>query len=62
MTVEDNGKMETYTVVGVDELDFEPDALSWISPIGKVLLAAELGDRVTLEDGRTVKIVKIEYR
>lgn len=62
MTVEENGKMETYTVVGVDELDFEPDAVSWISPIGKTLLAAELGDRVTLEDGRTVKIVKIEYR
>jgi transcription elongation factor GreB len=62
VTVEDNGKMETYTVVGVDELDFEPDAVSWISPIGKTLLAAELGDRVTLEDGRTVKIVKIEYR
>jgi transcription elongation factor GreB len=62
VTVEDNGKMETYTVVGVDELDFEPDAVSWISPIGKTLLAAELGDSVTLEDGRTVKIVKIEYR
>jgi transcription elongation factor GreB len=62
VTVEDNGKMETHTVVGVDELDFEPDAVSWISPIGKTLLAAELGDRVTLEDGRTVKIVKIEYR
>jgi transcription elongation factor GreB len=62
VTVEDNGKMETYTVVGVDELDFEPDAVSWISPIGKTLLAAELGDCVTLEGGRTVKIVKIEYR
>jgi transcription elongation factor GreB len=61
VTVEDNGKMETHTVVGVDELDFEPDAVSWISPIGKTLLAAELGDRVTLEDGRTAKIVKIEY-
>jgi transcription elongation factor GreB len=61
VTVEDNGKMQTYTVVGVDELDFEPDAVSWISPIGKTLLAAELGDRVTLEDGRTAKIVKIEY-
>lgn len=54
--------MQTYTVVGVDELDFEPDAVSWISPIGKTLLASELGDRVTLEDGRTAKIVKIEYR
>jgi transcription elongation GreA/GreB family factor len=53
-------KTETYTIVGVDELDFEPDALSWISPLGKALLASQLGDRITLEDGRTVKIVKIE--
>ena len=51
---------ETHTLVGVDELDFEPDAVSWISPLGKALLASQLGDRITLEDGRTVKIVKIE--
>ena len=51
---------ETHTIVGVDELDFEPDAVSWISLLGKALLASQLGDRITLEDGRTVKIVKIE--
>jgi transcription elongation GreA/GreB family factor len=55
-----DGNTETYTVVGVDELDFEPDAVSWISLIGKALLASDLGDRITLEDGRTAKIVKIE--
>lgn len=54
------GKTESYRIVGVDELRFEPDAVSWISPIGKTLLASELGSRVTLEDGRTMKIVKIE--
>jgi transcription elongation GreA/GreB family factor len=56
------GRTETYTVVGVDELDldFEPDAVSWISPIGKALLAADMGDWITLEDGRAAKIVKIE--
>jgi transcription elongation factor GreB len=54
------GKSETYTVVGVDELDLVPNAVSWISPFGKALLASELGDRITLEDGRTAKIVKIE--
>ena len=54
----DNTK--THTIVGIDELDFEPDAVSWISALGKALLASQLGDRITLEDGRTVKIVKIE--
>jgi transcription elongation GreA/GreB family factor len=63
VTVQDkDGKTETYTIVGVDELGFEPDAVSWISPIGKALLASEVGNRITLEDGRTGKIVKVEVR
>ena len=61
VTVTDaDGKTETYTIVGVDELDFAPNTVSWISPIGKALLASELGGRITLEDGRSAKIVKIE--
>jgi transcription elongation GreA/GreB family factor len=60
VTVSDaEGKTEIYTVVGVDELDFAPNAVSWISQIGKALLASELGNRITLEDGRSAKIVKI---
>jgi hypothetical protein len=61
VTVRDKkGATETFTIVGVDELDFERDAVSWISPVGKALLAADMGDWVTLEDGRSAKIVKIE--
>jgi len=63
VTVKDKkGRTDTYTVVGVDELDLEPHAVSWISPIGKALLAADMGDWVTLEDGRAAKIVKIERK
>lgn len=63
VTVKDkNGRTETYTIVGVDELDFERDAVSWISPLGKALLAADMGDWITLEDGRAAKIVKIERK
>lgn len=51
---------EIFRVVGVDELDFWPDAVSWISPDGKALLAADLGGHLTLEDGRMVKVVKID--
>jgi transcription elongation GreA/GreB family factor len=61
VTVKDKkGRTETYTVVGVDELDLEPDAVSWISPIGKALLAADMGDWITLEEARAAKIVKID--
>jgi transcription elongation factor GreB len=63
VTVKDKkGRTETYTVVGVDELDLDPDAVSWISSIGKALLAADMGDWITLEDGRPAKIVKIERK
>ena len=63
VTVKDKkGRTETYTVVGVDELDLGPDAVSWISPTGKALLAADMGDWITLEDGRATKIVEIERK
>ena len=63
VTVKDKeGLTETYTVVGVDELDLQPDAVSWISPIGKALLAADMGDSIRLADGRTAKIVRIERK
>jgi transcription elongation factor GreB len=63
VTVKDEkGLTESYTVVGVDELDLEPDAVSWISPLGKVLLAADIGDSLRLADGRIAKIVKIERK
>ena len=63
VTVKDKkGATETFTIVGVDELNFEIDAVSWISPIGKALLAADMGDWINLEDGRSAKIVKIEFK
>jgi hypothetical protein len=62
VTVEDShGETETYRIVGVDELDFEPGAVSWISPIGKKLLSAELGQRIALTGSNIVHVVKVEY-
>ena len=63
VTVKDKeGRTETFTVVGVDELNFERDAVSWISPLGKALLAADMGNWIKFDDGRTAKIVKIERK
>jgi transcription elongation factor GreB len=55
------GGTETFTIVGVDELNLEQDSVSWISPLGKALLAADMGDWIKLDDGRSAKIVKIEF-
>jgi len=57
-----DGDLQKYTVVGVDEVSFEPDGVTWISPIGKSLLAAKLNDNVMVGDRRLGKVLKIEYR
>src|SRR5438874_5778642 len=63
VTIKDKkGETGRFTILGVDELDFERDAVSWISPLGKALLNADIGDWITLEDGRSAKIVKIEFK
>ena len=59
---DEKGAITTFTIVGVDELNLQRDAVSWISPLGKALLAADMGGCVKLEDGRSAKIVKIEFR
>lgn len=41
-----DGGLETYWIVGVDEVDLAPGNVSWVSPIGKALLGAEIGQRV----------------
>lgn len=54
------GEQRSYRIVGVDELDLYADAVSWISPIGKALLAAEVGERLSLA-GERVEVVGAEY-
>ena len=57
------GEIRRYRIVGVDEIGFQENAVSWISPLGRALLGAELGDRVAL-DGESGKatIIEIEHR
>lgn len=55
------GQLQAYRIVGVDELDLYPDAVSWISPNGRALLAAEVGDRVTLEKDERAEVMIVEY-
>jgi transcription elongation factor GreB len=63
VTVKDKkGVTQTLTIVGVDELDFERDAVSWISSVGKALLAADVGHWIKLDDGRSGKMVKVEFK
>ena len=57
-----SGERKSIRIVGVDEVDLDEDAVSWISPTGKALLGAAVGDRLSLEGiGGKVLIEKIEY-
>ena len=56
-----DGKLETYRVVGVDEVALESGNVSWVSALGKALLGAEVGQQVKVpgNENTILKIVKI---
>ena len=54
------GELRTYRVVGVNELHLYESAVSWISPLGRALLAAELNGKVVSDEGELGRVVKIE--
>ncbi len=49
VTIEDeDGKEQTYRIVGPDEIDAEKQWISMDSPVGKSLLSREVGDEITV--------------
>jgi transcription elongation factor GreB len=61
---DENGDESTVSIVGVDEIDPARGRVSWISPIGRALLQASVGDVVTLRTPRgseELEILEILY-
>ena len=57
-------KVRTYQIVGVDESDPPNGKVSWISPLAKALIGARTGDevKVVLPAGESrLRVKKIEY-
>ncbi len=59
----------TVHLVDVDEADFDPKngqgKINWLSPVGRALMKAEVGDTVkvrTDNGSEEVEVLKIEYR
>jgi transcription elongation factor GreB len=55
---------ETYRLVGVDETDLDRNEISWLSPLGKVLLRKRAGDRVSFRSPagpEEIKILSVDY-
>jgi transcription elongation factor GreB len=60
----ESGDAREVTIVGVDELDAGDARVSWRSPLARALLAARVGDTVTVRAPRgpeRVEIVALRY-
>jgi transcription elongation factor GreB len=60
----DGEEEKTYCIVGIDETDGKRGHVSWISPLGKALLKAKVGDVVTFRAPKgevDVEILEIRY-
>jgi transcription elongation factor GreB len=62
---DEEGQAKTYSIVGVDESDPKRGRISWISPLGRSLLKAKVGDSVTVhmpKGEQDLEIISIEYK
>ncbi len=58
------GHESTVTIVGADEIDPDRNRISWLSPMARALMKAEIGDCVTLRAPGgldTLEILAISY-
>lgn len=65
VTVADaDGNENTYTIVGVDEMDVARGRISWISPLARALIKAREGDTIRFQSPvgiRELDIVEVVY-
>ena len=54
----DDGRVQTYRIVGEDEADPKAGTISYVSPVARLLLGKGIGDVVTL-NGQELEIVAI---
>lgn len=63
--LDEGGERRTFQIVGIDETDAKRGRVSWISPVGKALLQAKVGDVVLLKTPKgeeELEIDRIEYK
>lgn len=61
---EENGLQRTVTILGIDEADNLKQQVSWVSPIARTLLRAQVGDVVRLNSPsgvQNIEIIRVDY-
>lgn len=56
---DEQGRIETYCIVGEDEADGALGKISWVSPLAEALLHAEPGDEVTWRRPAGIKRLEV---
>jgi transcription elongation factor GreB len=62
---DEEGKLKTFTIVGVDEVNTSLGRISWQSPIGKSLIGKSFGDEVLVKvpSGEvSYEIISVTYK
>jgi transcription elongation GreA/GreB family factor len=54
----DDGRVQTYRIVGEDEADPKAGSISFVSPVARVLMGKAIGDVVNVAD-QEIEIIKI---
>lgn len=55
----EDGAELTVTLVGVDEADFSQGKINWLSPVGRALMKARMGDEVTVRTEAGTEMIEI---
>jgi len=65
VTVSDDGREQSYCIVGVDEADVARGHISWVSPLARALIKLRVGDVVLLRTptgASELELLSINYR
>jgi len=61
---QESGLQRTVTILGIDEADNLKQQVSWVSPIARTLLRAQVGDVVRLSSPsgvQNIEIIRVDY-
>lgn len=64
LKIDNETKLQKYQIVGVDEADVSKGKISFISPLAKLLMGKEIGEKAVLKltnGNRTYEIMEIAY-
>lgn len=59
------GEEESYRIVGVDEIDIDRGWISWISPLAKALVNAQVGHQVQVKlpgGNRELRVIQVSQQ